>query len=211
MSRKVNVTTAAYYTKSPFAREGESERVVQRESMWVFDGWVGTLPDRIDLCDWIWRAPSLTLSLSLSLLDSDMLFAPLYTEPVQSVVVAVVVVYSALWCVCVDRFPFLVGGRRRLSSSSGWMHTRAWFEMQGWSLSLSLLRHQSSIHEKEEYQKERRSCSQDLSTFSFFKQLLLPATCVCVCVESHPDFFFLLLFPNSFSLPPPFFSPTIHS
>jgi hypothetical protein len=32
-----------------------------------------------------------------------------------------------------------------------------------------------------------------------------------VCVESHPDFFFLLLFPNSFSLPPPFFSPTIHS
>jgi hypothetical protein len=37
-----------------------------------------------------------SLSLSLSLLDSDMLFAPLYTEPVQSVVVAVVVVYSAL-------------------------------------------------------------------------------------------------------------------
>lgn len=51
-------------------------------------------------------------SLSLSLLDSDMLFAPLYTEPVQSVVVAVVVVYSecTLMCVCVDRFPFFGEG-----------------------------------------------------------------------------------------------------
>lgn len=40
--------------------------------------------------------------------------------------------------------------------------------------------------------------------FSFFKQLLLPATCVCVCVESHPDFFSFLT--HFHSLRPFFFS-----